>query len=95
MAEDGAEHEIPVRAFAGARRNAIEGARGGALVVRVSAPPERGRANAAICKLLAAHLGLAESAVWIERGHAAQRKIVRVRGIGAAALEERLGIAVR
>ncbi|HLI33390.1 MAG TPA: DUF167 domain-containing protein [Solirubrobacteraceae bacterium] len=95
MAEGLPEHELAVRAIAGASANTIAGERGGALVVRVSAPPERGRANVAICRLLADRLGLAASAVWVVRGQASTRKVVRVRGIAAPALEEQLGVRVR
>jgi uncharacterized protein YggU (UPF0235/DUF167 family) len=62
--------------------------------VRVSAPPEHGKANAAICKLLADRLGLARSAVWIARGQASSRKTVAVKGIDAATLQERLRISL-
>src|SRR2546429_6261269 len=44
------EHaRIPVRLIARARVNEIAGERDGALLVRVTAPPVDGRANAALC----------------------------------------------
>jgi uncharacterized protein (TIGR00251 family) len=47
---------------------------------RVAAPPTDGAANAALCELIAKQLGVAKSAVTIERGAASRHKLVRVRG---------------
>ena len=44
---------LPVLAQPGAKRNAILGERAGALRVAVTAPPEKGKANAAIQSVLA------------------------------------------
>ena len=49
---DGSTH-IAISLKPRGSRDAIEGAGKDALVVRVSAPPLEGRANAALCKLLA------------------------------------------
>jgi uncharacterized protein len=56
----------------------------------VAAPPERGRANAALVALLSEMLGVPRSAVRIVAGHAARRKIVEVDGLDAAAVERLL-----
>ena len=48
---------LPVVAQPGARRNAVLGERAGALRVAVTAPPDKGKANAAILALLAEVLG--------------------------------------
>jgi hypothetical protein len=50
------------------------------LKVRVTAPPEDGRANAAIVALIAKAMGLAKSYVTITRGHKNRTKIIRVEG---------------
>ncbi len=75
--------EIAVRLQPRARANAIVGERGGVLVVRVTAPPVDGRANEALCRLIAkrAHVGVGR--VSVVRGAGAREKIVRVEGIGA------------
>jgi uncharacterized protein len=52
----------------------------GTLKVRVAAPPEKGKANAAVCTVLAAHYGVAASAVTIVSGQTATIKLVRVVG---------------
>jgi uncharacterized protein len=67
----------------GAARTGVVGRYGDALKVRVAAPPERGRANAAVVRLLAAELGVPPSDVEVVSGRASRRKRVRIHGIAA------------
>ena len=60
--------------------------RDGALVVRVQAPPIDGRANDALCRLVAKHVGLAPSKVAVRRGAGARDKLLELRGIDGATL---------
>jgi len=46
--------------------------------VRVTAPPERGKANREVVKLLARELGIAPSAIEIVRGAGSRRKTLRI-----------------
>jgi uncharacterized protein len=71
-------------------RDAIEEARMDALVVRVSAPPLEGQANAALCRLLAKAVKIAPSRVTVVRGQTARKKLVRLEGLGASEAEGRL-----
>jgi len=82
---------IRVRVSPGAREDAIVGWQGDALKVRVKAPPERGRANQAVCDLLAELLGVARSAVTVERGHGSRDKVLAVDGLTEGEVLERLG----
>jgi len=66
-----------------ASRDAIEGEREGALVVRLTAPPVEGEANEALVRLLAARLHVPKSAVRILSGERGRMKRVAVRGIRA------------
>lgn len=86
---------LTVRAQPGAKRNAVLGVHGGALKVAVTAPPEDGRANAAVVELLRDWLGVRRSEVELVGGHTSRNKTVLVRGVTAdglmAAVAERLG----
>jgi uncharacterized protein len=62
----------------GASRTGIAGAHGDALKVRVSVPPESGRANRAVEELLSGLLG---SPVTVILGPASRRKTVEVPGL--------------
>ena len=46
--------------------------------VRVTEPPERGKANREVVKLLARELGIAPNALEIVRGAGSRRKTVRI-----------------
>ena len=79
---------IAVKVVPGARANAIAGVLGDRLKLRVNAPPEDGRANRAVCELIARSLGLRASAVEIIAGHSSPEKTLRVSGIsGQRAME--------
>ena len=67
--------------------------RDGVLIARVSAPPVDGKANAALCRLVAKRVGLAPSRVTIVRGERSRDKVVRVDGLDAAALRAAVGQA--
>jgi len=61
------------------------------LVARVSASPVDGRANEALCRLIAKKVGVAASKVAVVRGERSRDKVVRVDGIDPEALREALG----
>jgi uncharacterized protein (TIGR00251 family) len=54
--------------------------KGWALKLSVGAPPEDGKANAAVIALLAKALGVAKSAISVVSGATDRRKLVEIRG---------------
>jgi uncharacterized protein (TIGR00251 family) len=78
---------IAVKAVPGASEDRVVGRLGDRLKIRVAAPPEGGRANAAICRLLAEALGVRAKDVSIEAGHGRAEKTVLVAGRTAADVE--------
>jgi len=70
----------------------IVGEREGLLVVRVRAPPERGRANDALCKLIAKRLRIAPGRVELVRGARSRQKLVRVEGVDIDTARHALGL---
>jgi hypothetical protein len=69
--------EIAVRVTPGAARDAVESGPDG-LRVRVTAPPEDGRATAAVQRLLARALGIPKSRLLLVRGATARDKLFRI-----------------
>ena len=69
---------IWIKAVPGASRNEIAGIVADRLKVRVRAAPEAGKANKAICKLLASALGVKVKHVSIDSGQTNPEKIVRI-----------------
>lgn len=72
---------LAVRAQPGAKRNAVLGEQAGALKVAVTAPPEDGRANAALVELLRDWLGLKRSQVELASGQTNRNKTFLIRGV--------------
>ncbi len=60
------------------------------LKVRVRARPVEGEANEALIKLLAKALGLAKSAVVLQRGGQSRTKMIEVEGLSEGELKARL-----
>jgi uncharacterized protein len=85
-----ADAQITVRLQARAHRDELVGMRDGVLVARVSAPPVDGRANRALCRLIARRAGVAPSRVTIVRGERSREKLIGVQGVDAAALIDAL-----
>jgi uncharacterized protein YggU (UPF0235/DUF167 family) len=63
---------------------------GDALKVAVIEAPEAGRANAAVCELLAQSLEVARSSVRCVSGHASSRKLIEIDGLTPAEIVARL-----
>jgi uncharacterized protein (TIGR00251 family) len=85
--------EIAVRLQPRARANEIGQERDGVLVVRVTAPPVEGRANDALCRLLAKRARVGVRSVSIVRGAGAREKVVRFEGIDLEGLRRALGLS--
>ncbi len=81
---------IRVKAVPGSSRDEVSGVLGDRLKVRLSAPPEGGKANQALRGLLAAALGVRTRDVTVESGAASPEKVVRVRGVNVAHARQRL-----
>lgn len=62
----------------------------GTLKVRVTAPPEDGKANAAVIKLIAKRLKIAPSALEITRGHTSRNKTIDIAELADDELRQRL-----
>jgi uncharacterized protein (TIGR00251 family) len=84
---------LRLRVVPGAARARVVGRYGAAWKVRVTAPPEAGRANEAVLDLLARTLELPRRNLAIEAGAASRDKIVSLVGMSADAAEARLEAA--
>ena len=64
-------------------RDAVVGERDGAVLIRISAPPVDGKANAALIAFVAKRLGVPKGSVTIIRGETSRNKVIRVDGRAA------------
>ena len=62
----------------GARKTEIAGLHGGALKIRLAAPPVDGKANAALIEFVAHRLGVARAQVVLKSGLSSRRKVLEI-----------------
>lgn len=74
---------LAIKAVPGANRDEIVGPYGDRLKVRIAAPPEGGKANKAICALIADAVGVKKSAVTVITGPSSPEKVIRIAGLKA------------
>jgi uncharacterized protein (TIGR00251 family) len=86
---------VRLRVAPGATRAGVVGRYGDAWRVRVSAPPEGGRANDEVVRLLADTLAVPRSSVTLVSGHGARDKIVELAGVEPEQIERRLKSAAK
>ena len=84
---------LRLRVSPGAGRAAIVGRYGEGWKIRVTAPPEGGRANDAVLRLLAEALAVPRDSLTLVSGHSGRDKIVELAGLGPALVERRLASA--
>lgn len=82
--------ELNVRVIPNASRDVIVGWHAGALKIKVSAQPESGKANQAVCALLAKQLKLQKRAVTMVSGATSQTKRLQVVGLSEEAVRRQL-----
>lgn len=82
--------KIAVRLRPRGKSDELLGMRDGVLQARVSAPPVDGKANRALCRLIAKRVGVAPSRVTVVRGQKSRDKLVRVDGADDAGLKRML-----
>jgi hypothetical protein len=88
---EGPTTRLRLRVSPGASRSEVVGPHGDAWKVRVTAPPESGRANEAVRELIASALGVPRADTEIVSGAASRDKVLVVRGLTPNEIAERLG----
>jgi uncharacterized protein (TIGR00251 family) len=91
LKESSAWTTFAVKIHPRAKKNAITGQVGDALKVTLTAPPVDGKANAACIEFFAKLLNVPRSSVTIAAGQTSRNKVIRVAGLAAQQLRERLG----
>ena len=85
---------LHVHAQPGARRNGVIGERAGAVRVAVTAPPDKGKANAAILEVLAEALGMKASQLALISGETSRRKRILLGGLTVEEADRRIASAL-
>jgi len=72
---------VAVKVVPGASRTAMAGQLGGMLKIKVTAAPEKGKANQCLIEFLAKRLGVKKNAISIAAGKNNPAKIVQIQGV--------------
>ena len=86
--------KLAIKVVPSSSRVGIVGWLGDTLKVRVSAPAERGRANAAAERVVAEALGLPASCARVVAGTTSARKVLEISGLSEAEVRDRLAKGV-
>jgi uncharacterized protein (TIGR00251 family) len=92
MTGDTAIH-LKIKVVPGSSRNGIAGWLGDTLKVRVTAQPERGKANAAVEAAIAEALGIPIKSARVVQGKTSPRKVVEILGLSESEVYLRLSKA--
>jgi len=83
---------LPVKVIPNASRSRLMGEWDGRLKIAVAAPPEKGRANDAVCAFLAKTLAVRKQTVSVAQGHTIPHKTIRVEGATVTRCRQALGL---
>lgn len=86
---------LPIKVVPGSSRDTVAGYVGERLKIKVAAPPEAGKANAAVIRVLADALDLPPGALAIARGQTSPTKTVQVAGLSDNQLRKRIQQALK
>jgi uncharacterized protein len=86
-----AQARIEVRLRPRGRTDELLGFEDGVLQARVAAPPVDGRANRALCRLVAKQAGVAPSRVSVLRGEKSRQKLIAIEGLDEREAKTLLG----
>jgi len=92
---NGPPTRVRLRVVPGAHRSEVVGRHGQAWKVRLSAPPERGKANAQLIELIADALSVPQSSVEVVSGRGSRDKVVAFEGLSTEEAARRLEAAAR
>jgi len=84
---------LRVRVTPRSSKDELIGTRDGVVLVRVTAPPEDGKANSRVCRVIAKAIGVPPTAVSVVRGVSAREKTLEISGVtDEPTARDRLGL---
>ncbi len=85
---------ITVRVYPNATKNEVVGFSDGVWLVKIAAPPVKGKANKELINFLSKVLGVGRSSLSITRGHASRSKVVIIDRLSQEEIIKRLSSSV-
>ncbi len=81
---------LPIKVMPSASQTAIAGWLGDTLKIRVQAPPERGKANAAVLKLMARTLSIPLESITLLQGETSPQKILSIQDLTLDQIQQKI-----
>lgn len=83
-----------IKVIPGSRASSVVGMLGDRLKIKIAAPPEDGKANAAVCSLVAEMLGVSARSVEVISGATNAEKSLRIAGLTAAEVKSKVAAVI-
>jgi len=87
---DNESMKLKIKVVPSSSKDCVAGRLGDSLKVKVKAPPEKGKANKAVIKVLEKTLKLSKGSVIIESGQTSQLKIISINNEDESVIQNRL-----
>ncbi len=81
---------LKIKVVPGSSKTRIDGWLGESLKIRVTAVPEKGKANDAVVTLIAETLGISRTSVSISSGTSSPRKVLKINNLSDSEIRSRL-----
>jgi uncharacterized protein (TIGR00251 family) len=82
--------KLSLRVYPSAISNEVMGFADGALRLKISAPPTKGKANKELITFLSQKLGVGKSSLTIIKGHTSRNKVIAIDGLSQEEAMRRL-----
>jgi uncharacterized protein (TIGR00251 family) len=83
-------NRLAVKVTPNAGRNEVSGLKDGVWLIKIGAPPDKGKANKELVDFLSARLGVKKSAVLIIKGQNSRNKVLIIEGLNGEEIAQRL-----
>ncbi|MCK4834017.1 MAG: YggU family protein [Gammaproteobacteria bacterium] len=82
--------KLHIKVIPSSSKDSITGMLEDTVKIKVKAPPEKGKANKAVIKILEKSLGLAKGSIKITSGTASSRKVIEITGADDETINKKL-----
>jgi uncharacterized protein (TIGR00251 family) len=92
MPQDPSIHTLlPIKVVPSSSKDCLAGWLGESLKIRTQAPPERGKANTCVLKMIAQALGIPQDSITLTKGETSVNKVLSITGLTLEEIKEKIG----
>lgn len=91
MPQDPSIHTLlPIKVIPSSSKNCLAGWLGESLKIRTQAPPERGKANTCVLKIIAQSLGIPKNSITLIKGETSVNKVISIAGLTLEEIKQKI-----